>query len=143
MKRIWLRIRHLNTTFLYLPSRTGMTIGGWANQATGTPDSSQGLDVLKGKPRFTRPFFGRENSNASHHTNKTHAGPYSWVWRKRVGVESNVCQNLKELQVIGTPPKQREGMHGHGYCPRIAHAFCSCTSPLWQHHLNHSAIRIA
>jgi hypothetical protein len=65
------------------------------------------------------------------------------IWRKRVGVESNVCQNLKELQGIGTPPKQRKGMHGHAYCPRIAHAFCSCTFPLWQHHLNHSAIRVS
>jgi len=46
----------------------------WANQATSTPDSSQRLDVLKGRPRFTRAFFGGENSNASHRTNKTHAG---------------------------------------------------------------------
>ena len=63
-----------------------MTIG-WANQATGTPDSSQGLDVLKGKPRFTRPFFGRADSIASHRTNNTHA---VWVWRKRVGVEPTI-----------------------------------------------------
>jgi hypothetical protein len=30
-----------------------------------------------------------------------------------VGVESNVCQNINELQGIGTPPKQRLGMHRH------------------------------
>ena len=62
-----------------------MTIGGWANQATGTPDSSQGLDVLKGKPRFTRPFFGRADSIASHRTNNTHAaGSGGSVWESNL-----------------------------------------------------------
>src|SRR5260370_22965020 len=63
------------------------------------------------------------------------------IWRKRVGVEFTTCQNLKKLREIATPPKQRKGTHGNAYCPRIAHEFLSCAFPLWQHHLNHPAIR--